>query len=288
MKRIAVAGLMVLAALSSGCGGSGRRAAGAFVADGPRSQAVLWAAGDGADGGPRAKAVARVVERDHPDLFLYLGDVYQGASARGYAQSYARSFGALAARTAPTPGNHDWPGHRVGYDPYWTRARGRPPPLYYSFSAGGWRILALNSEIASGPGSSQLRWLRRQLRGPGDCRIAFWHRPRFSAGTVHGDSPRVDALWRALQGHARLVLNGHEHDMQRMLPRGGLVELIDGAGGHSLYGLRRRYPGLAFGDDRQFGAIRLALRPGLAKAAFVSIHGQALDRVRVRCRGGAA
>ena len=275
--------MLAIAAVAAGCGGRQHRGGAAFVRNGPRSAAVVWAAGDAADGGPGAKAVAQLVERGHPDLFLYLGDVYPEGDAEAYAHSYAPAFGALAARTAPTPGNHDWPEQSVGYSPYWTRERGQPPPLYYSFSAGGWRILSLNSEIPSGPGSPQLRWLERQVRGPGDCRIAFWHRPRFSAGTVHGDSPSVDVLWRTLQGHAKLVLNGHEHDMQRMRPRQGLVELVDGAGGHSLYGLRPGYPGLEFGNRDQFGAIRLDLRPASAEAAFISISGQTLDRTRVRC-----
>jgi hypothetical protein len=293
-RQLAAAALLVLAALLSGCGGSGsgsdrgssaggQRSTSAFVADGPRQSARVWAAGDGADGGPGAKAVAQLVQRNHPDLFLYLGDVYPEGDAEAYANSYGPAFGPLASRTAPTPGNHDWPERRNGYIPYWTREHGRPPPLYYSFRAGGWQFLALNSEIPSRPGSAQLRWLKGQLRGPGDCRIAFWHRPRYSAGTVHGDNPDVDPMWRALRGHARLVLNGHEHDMQRMRPRDDLVELIDGAGGHSFYGVRRGYPGLAFANRDQFGAIRMELRPGTASATFVSLTGQTLDRTRVGC-----
>src|SRR3954451_21597926 len=97
---LAAAALLVLAALLSGCGNSesdsnrgsgsgGQAGAGAFVADGPRSGAILWAAGDGADGGPGAEAVAELVRHRRPDLFLYLGDVYPEGDADGYAHSYA-------------------------------------------------------------------------------------------------------------------------------------------------------------------------------------------------------
>jgi hypothetical protein len=59
----------------------------------------------------------------------------------------------------------------------------------------------------------------------------FWHRPRFSAGTVHGDAPDVTPLWNAIRGHARLVLNGHDHVMLRYRPRDGLTEYVAGSGG---------------------------------------------------------
>jgi hypothetical protein len=246
----------------------------------------VWAVGDGADGGPGAAAVVRLLTGSRPDVLLYLGDVYPEGDSQGFTQGYARTFGALARVTEPTPGNHDWPERRHGYVPYWTRARGAAPPRYYALRAGGWQLLSLNSEIALGSHSPQLRWLRTQVASPGDCRLAFWHRPRFSAGTVHGDNPGVDPLWRALLGRARLVLNGHEHDMQRMSPRRGIVELIDGAGGHSFYGLRRRYPGLTFSSPDEFGAIRMELRPGVARIAFVSIERKQLDRTRVDCHPG--
>jgi len=272
----------LVALLVCGCGDSTN----AFVSDRSTRVAVVWAAGDGADGGPGAEAVTRLVRRGRPDVFLYLGDVYPEGDADGFEHGYAPTFGTLAHVTAPTPGNHDRPYWRQGYLAYWTKAHGRRPPDYYSFRAGGWDILSLNSEIAHGSASSQLRWLRRQLTAPGDCRLAFWHRPRFSAGTVHGDNPDVAPLWRALRGHARLVLNGHEHNMQRMRPRDGLVELIQGAGGHSLYGLTRSYGGLAFGNRDTFGAIRLGLRPGVARFGFVDIGGKTLDSGQVRCKEG--
>jgi Calcineurin-like phosphoesterase len=290
-KASTVAALVAATAIcTTGCGDSGRPASATaaagrhlFVADGARREALVWAAGDGADGGPGAMAVARLVQRARPDLFLYLGDVYPEGDRQGFSQGYAPTFGTLGRITAPTPGNHDWPERRQGYVPYWAKTRGVRPPAYYSFRAGGWEILSLNSEIAHDRRSRQLRWLRAKLRAPGDCRLAFWHRPRFSAASVHGDNPDVDPLWRTLRGHARLVLNGHEHDMQRFRPRDGLVELVDGAGGHSFYGLRGGYRGLAFGNRDSFGAIRLGLRPGAARIAFVDMLGKTLDRSRVRC-----
>lgn len=268
--------------------GAGLVAAGGLFTGGrapapTQRSAVVWAVGDG-DGGRDSAALVRRIGRSRPDLFLYLGDVYPDGTRADFARDFAPTYGRLAARTAPTPGNHDWPQASAGYGPYWRAAKGARQPSFYAFRAGGWEVLSLNSEAAHGDGSAQLRWLRGRLRGAGDCRLAFWHRPRFSAGGVHGDQPDVAPLWRALRGRARLVLNGHEHDSQRLRPVDGITELVAGAGGHGRYPLRRGDRRLGFGDASRHAALRLSLRPGFAGLAFVSAAGRTLDRGQVRCR----
>jgi len=115
--------------------------------------------------------------------------------------------------------------------------------------------------------------------------IAFWHVPRYSAGTRHGDDPAVDPLWQAVQGKVALVVNGHEHNMQRMKPRDGIVELIAGAGGHGArYPLAEDDARPAFADDDHDGALRMRLSRGQAKLDFVATGGQVLDSSVVRCR----
>lgn len=249
----------------------------------PERPAVVWAVGDGADGGAAAKAVARLIAAGRPDRVLYLGDVYEGGSAADFRARYDTVYGDLAAITAPTPGNHDWPAHLEGYDRYWSAQTGAATPPWYAFTVGGWRIVSLNSEAPHGRGSPQLRWLAAELRRrPGTCTLAFWHRPWQSAGR-HGDQADVAPLWEALRGRARLVVNGHDHDLQRLRPRDGITELVAGAGGKSRYGLRpdRR---LLFGNDTQDGALRLALSPGAAQISFVSVAGEVLDRSAVSCQ----
>jgi hypothetical protein len=162
---------------------------------------------------------------------------------------------------------------------------GATPRRYYTLRAGGWQLISLNSEMSHGRRSRQVRWLRRAVRGPGNCRIAFWHRPRFSAGDVHGDAPDVQPFWSALRGRARIVLSGHDHNMQRLRPRDGITQFVSGAGGRSHYGLRRR-SGLAFGDARHYGALRLSLRPGRASWSFVAAGGRRLASGSIRCTAG--
>jgi hypothetical protein len=94
----------------------------------------------------------------------------------------------------------------------------------------------------------------------------------------------VAPLWNALRGRARLVLNGHDHDSQQLRPADGITELVAGTGGHGLYPVDRGDRRLAFGDAGHYSAVRLRLRPGLARFAFVTATGHTLDRGQVRCR----
>jgi hypothetical protein len=245
-------------------------------------RAVVWAVGDGADGSAPARRLARRIERDAPDAVLYLGDVYPSGTAHDYAENYDPVYGALTPITWPTAGNHDWGNRATGYLPYWRRyGRGQP---WYRFNLGGWELVNLNSEEPHEPDTRQLRWLNRVLdEHATTCRLAFWHRPRFSAGTVHGDAPDIAPFWRALRGRARLVLNGHEHALMRYHRRAGLTEYVSGAGGDVRYALRadRR---LAFGRSDRTAALRIVLSPGEARLEFRDVAGAVLDRSRATCR----
>jgi len=268
-----------------------REPSGAFVPSGPDERAVLWAVGDGADGSARAQRVVTRMRRKRFDRVLYLGDVY-GAGLlsflRGdgtetdFRKGYAPVYGDFALKTAPTPGNHEWPQRGDGYEPYWAEVFGEPPPAWYGFHVAGWQLLSLNSEAPHGRDSAQVRWLRTQASAPGTCRLAFWHRPRFNAGE-HGDARDVAPLWEALRGRAKIVVNGHDHNMQRFKPVDGITQYVSGGGGHGLYRLRRRDPGMAFGASRAYGALRIELRPGSARLAFVSAGGRILDLSDVPC-----
>ena len=250
----------------------------------PQSErAVVWAVGDAAAPLPAARRVAAAIRNARPDRFLYLGDVYEYGTAAEFQRNYEPLYGSLAGITEPTPGNHEWGNRFSGYYPYWRAKKGRMQPPWSSVRTAGWELLNLNSQAAHGPGSPQLRWLEQALAAGGDCRIAFWHRPRFSAGLVHGDSPDVAPLWNALRGRARAVLSGHEHDLQRLRPRGGLTQYVAGAGGRSRYPLSSTDPRLAWGRDDRDGALRILLGPGSATFEFRDTAGRVLDRSRTTC-----
>jgi hypothetical protein len=246
-------------------------------ARGSAGSATVWAVGD-VEASDSGRKVAQLVAGGRPDRFLYLGDVYESGTADDF-RDYDSLYRPLRSATAPTPGNHDWPNQDEGYGPYWRRATGRPQPDHYSFRIAGWQFISLNSEAVD---SGQMRWLRRRLADGGNCRIAFYHRPRFSAGS-HGDQSQVEPFWRALRGRARLVLSAHDHNMQRLRRSGGVTQLVAGAGGHSHYPVDEGDSRLVWANDSDWGAVRLRLRPGRADFAFVGIDGRVLHQGSTGC-----
>jgi hypothetical protein len=262
----------------------GSRNSNGWVPSRPKRTSVIWAIGDGADGGPDSRAVASMVGARRVDRLLYLGDVYETGTAQQFQANYDPPYRRFDSITAPAVGNHEWPNVATGYVPYWTAARGTPPPLWYAFAASGWQLISLNSNTPTSPDQEQ--WLSTEISQTpryGTCRIAFMHHPMFSAG-LHGDLTSLQGLFGELKGHASIVLSGHDHDMQRLKPVNGITPLVDGAGGNELYPVNRSDPRLAFADDTHHGALRIRLTPDQAVLTFVAEDGTTLDRSTVSCR----
>lgn len=244
---------------------------------------IIWAVGDGADGSDTARELASMIANDNPDLLIYLGDVYPDGSSGDFADRYEPVYSRLAKRTAPTPGNHDWPDHDRGYDRFWKQIHGRSIPAYYAFDMAGWQLISVNTELEGDAASRQLDWLDTKLaNASGDCSLVFMHRPRYSAGK-HGDQSDTDELWQAISGRAAIVIAGHDHNMQRLKPIDQTTVFVSGAGGHGLYDAEEDDPRLAFSNDETYGALRLQLTPHRARHAFVAIGGTQLDSGSVRC-----
>ena len=256
--------------------------AGALPAEAAAQRAVVWAAGDAAGPDPRSGRVAALVRRGAPDRFIYLGDVYETGTPAEFRRWYHPRFGRLAHITLPTIGNHEWTNRFRGYYPYWKRQKGRRMQPWYKAEVAGWEILSLNSQARHGSPSAQVRWLENAVAGPGDCRIAFMHRPRYSAG-AYGGAPDLNPLWHRLVGRAQLVLSGHDHNLQRHRPQRGIRQYVVGAGGRGTYGLHHGTGSLAWGRDDVDGALRMVLKPGRALLEFRSVGGRLLDRSRASC-----
>jgi hypothetical protein len=256
----------------------------------PAGSVTLAAVGDIATVAADGRATSRLVASVGPDALLVLGDAaYDEGSPADYARAYDPWWGRFLPITRPVPGNHDYrTADAAGYFDYFReQVRGR---RYYAWDAGGWRLYALNCEIACGPRSRQLGWLRADLAAhPRTPAVAYLHEPLFTCSSGHPPDLQLRAAWRVLQRYGgRLLLSGHNHAYERFARQDaaghrdpdGLRQLVVGTGGAEAYRLRSRCPHRQAGVDGRDGVLVLRLRPGGYSWRFVGTGGAVLDRGR--------
>jgi 3',5'-cyclic AMP phosphodiesterase CpdA len=240
-------------------------------------------------------ATAALAAALEPDAVLALGDLqYDAGTLRGFRRSYAHSWGDLRGRTYPIPGNHEY--NTTGASGYYTYFDARQPgaPGYYAFDLANWRVYALNSNCSEIRCRKEYRWLRKDLAAnPRTCSLFMMHHPRFSSGREHGSDPRMSRFFRIAQNrHVDLVLAGHEHDYERFrrmtadgtVDRNGVMSIVSGTGGKSLYPFAQVVDGSAYRRADTFGVLRLALRAQKFRFAFKALDGTTPDKGTRACR----
>jgi Calcineurin-like phosphoesterase len=235
------------------CGGSGLQSSAPTPFPGgggstPFATTVdIVAAGDIGECGFGAAKTAQQLDA-LPGILLALGDLaYMQGTAANFRDCYEPTWGRHMDRTRPVPGNHEYESLDASafYD-YFGGLAGPRGQGYYAFTAGSWRIIALNSELPATSGSPQALWLRTELetvRFP--CTLAYWHRPLFSSGPNGSQrDATVVNFWRVLEEFGvDVVLNGHDHLYERFAPQdvdgrpktNGIRQFIAGTGGAHLY-----------------------------------------------------
>jgi hypothetical protein len=245
--------------------------------------AVVAAVGSGASGESASQKVVNEIAGWSPNLFLYLGDVYENGTFEEFQNWYAPSWGTLRSLTNPTIGNDDTtPG---GYAWYWNNE-----PSSYSYDAAGWHFISLNGNTPTS--STQQSWLNNDLAShPGACVIVSWHQPYFSLG---GASSSEQGLWSTVaNSHASLVLNGHSHTYQRWaamdgsgnLSPTGTAEFVVGTGGRDPYGVSGTDSRVLYSQGNVTGALKLSLSSTAAGFQFLSTAGTVLDSGTIPCQG---
>ena len=263
---------------------------------------VVAASGDGASGEATSAKVVSTITSLNPNLFLYLGDVYESGSPAEFYNWYgtaSANFSVLRSITDPTIGNHEYSNssHGAGYFDYWDNI-----PSYYSFNAGGWHFISLNSnssKIGVTPTSAQYLWLQQDLTTNGQtCTIVYYHQPLFNIG-AEGPTTAMSSIWALLaQYNVSIVLNGHDHDYQRWVPlngsgqpsAGGITEFVAGGAGHGLQNFITTDSRVAYSNDLNptaFGVLLLKLSSTGANFSYHSSNGSILDSGSIPCASGA-
>jgi Calcineurin-like phosphoesterase/Bacterial Ig domain len=266
---------------------------------GPGEPFIVAVVGDGAGGQSTSEPVVDLIASWNPNLFLYLGDVYQSGTFTEFVNWYGnetRLFGQFRNITNPIVGDHEYEGREApGYYFYWDNI-----PDFYSFDVAGWHFISLNSTTQfrqREPGSPQYEWLVQDLRdNMAQCTIAFLHQPIFSIG-LHGGDERLKDIWAILaQEGVEAVLSGDDHDYQRWhalddngrLDPEGATQFVVGTGGQGIRYFSGTDARLARGYDASsetpvFGALNLKLNSRGLEYRFVNVAGDILDFGVIGC-----
>ena len=258
---------------------------------------VVVAAGDGADGATNAANVTAEISSINPNLFLYLGDVYQNGTTAEFYNWYGNggtNFNEFYGITNPTIGNHEYTGSSAaGYFDYWNNV-----PDYYSYDADGWHFISLNSNssrIGVDINSAQYAWLAQDLAANSNmCTIVYYHHPLFNIGP-EGPTTSMSDIWSLMaQYGVSIVLNGHDHDYQRWVPLDGngnpsptgITEFVAGGAGHGLQTIIQSDYRVAFSDDlnpEAFGVLKMVLNSAGVNFEYINSSGVTLDSGVVSC-----
>jgi hypothetical protein len=282
------AGSATITATSEGKSGTSAVTVTSAAPPPPSGSSVLLAAGDIASCSSSGDEATATLLDGLTGTILTLGDnVYSSGTASEFTNCYQPSWGRHKSRTRPSPGNHDYnTSGATGYYAYFGASAGPSGRGYYSYDVGDWHIVSLNSNVSMSAGSAQEQWLRSDLAASTKrCTLAYWHHPRFSSGTQHGNFSAAQPIWQALyDNNADVVLSGHEHNYERFGPQTatgsadatrGIREFVVGTGGVGHYNdLGTRQPNSELFNGVTFGVLKLTLGTSSYTWQFIPVAGQ--------------
>ncbi len=301
VRAVSSIGLIALIALAVSACGSRRTALQPRRPDTTASvidtvpSATLVAAGNIAScSNTNAELTAEIVDSLPGAAVVALGDnALPYGRLADYQGCYDRSWGRFRDRTYPVVGTHELDSSSTAqgfFDYFGTRA-GTAGEGWYSFDLGTWHVIVLNTvnrkDIAWAPGSPQRLWLADDLRSHASakCTMVVWHDPAYLSSNTPGFTERSNhlALWAQLyEAGVDVVLNGGEHDYERMAPldawsridsTSGIRQFNSGLGGEAAFAPTVISPfSQSIGTD--FGVLKLTLKAGSYDWQFIPIAGR--------------
>lgn len=236
-------------------------------------------------------ATARLLDNISGTVFTVGDNAYVNGTSAEYSNCYHPTWGRHKSRTKPVPGNHDYnTSGASGYYNYFNNVS-----AYYAYNLGDWRIYALNSNIDVSSTSPQVNWLKNDLAANSRrCVLAYWHHPRWSSGSRHGSSTKMQTIWKTLyDAGAELVVSGHEHNYERFKQMNasgsavssGLRQIVVGTGGASLYPFGSSLSTSEVRNSTTYGVLKLSLSSTGYSWNFVPIAGRTFtDNGSTSCR----
>jgi hypothetical protein len=197
-------------------------------------------------------AAGRRIAAARPRFVLHVGDVvYPWGQQQHYGPGFFLPF-AEALRHAPfyvALGNHDVlddEGRQALATFHLPRGELTGDERCYTFACGSVRVFVVDfnwgiAEDRVAAGHPSLEFLRRELPRHGEpWFVVASHYPMRSASRQRDRGDLLLEVLPLLQQHGvDLYLSGHDHTYQRVAPEDGVVMVVSGGGGKSLYELHQ-------------------------------------------------
>lgn len=189
--------------------------------------------GDSGGGGGDQYALLDQMFKFPYQLMIHTGDIaYDHGSIGQFEDNVFGVYAELFKNVPffPAAGNHEY--ETQGAAPFRDvfALPGDSGEKWYSYDWGRVHFAALDTEADY---ATQAAWLDQDLAAsPLPWKIVYFHRPPYSSGG-HGSDTTLRAYFSAVfeRNHVQLVLAGHDHDYERMIPQGGVEYVVTGGGG---------------------------------------------------------
>jgi calcineurin-like phosphoesterase family protein len=225
-----------------------------------------------------AKQMAEWHDRFPYAFVVMVGDnIYGSERPQDFVKKFEQPYKALldaGVKFYASLGNHDSREQRY-YKLYNMDGR-----LYYSFKAPKQdvKFFAFESTYMDG---EQLKWIETELKDSREkWKICFFHHPLYSSGKTHGSEVKLRSALEPLllEYSVSLVLNGHDHIYERIVPQNGIQYFVTGSGGQLRDGdLQKNSPLTARGNDTDQVFMMMEINGDDCSFAAVSRAGRTVD-----------
>lgn len=194
------------------------------------------------------------------EFVLMLGDnIYDSHTPRDYEMKFEEPYRPLldaGVQFYAAIGNHDdaaethYAKFNMGGERYYTFRKSER--RLEALAGAAARFFVLDSRSLD---PEQLEWLRRELAASGsDWKIAYFHHPLYTSGRYQraARALRLSLEPILIQGDVDVVLSGHEHFYERLIPQHGIFYFISGAAGSLRPGDIQRWGLTARGYDSDY------------------------------------
>ena len=179
----------------------------------------IGAAGDWASGNSAHETALSMYQKG-VDLTLGLGDYAYSSGSSAVHAWWDNQMAPVHERFKGALGNHDTQDQST-----YAQLFGQSNGWFYSFDKQGVHFVAMNTEEAFGPGSSQYKFIDQDLQSAAsrsDVKwiIVYFHQPMYTSPSHHAPLSALRNAYHPLfdKYDVDLVLQGHNHNYQRSFP----------------------------------------------------------------------